>query len=42
VWIAEDKLPSYTMLAEEMLHPLVHEIQMTNKTLFNKFLNECL
>lgn len=34
------RLPSYTQLAEEMLHPLVENIQRGNPELFNQFLQE--
>jgi predicted RNA-binding protein with RPS1 domain len=30
------------MLAEELLHPLIHEIQYRNPELFQEFLQECL
>lgn len=42
VYVNKDNLPSYTILAEEMLHPIVDSIQRMNPELFNSFLNECL
>ena len=42
VWVAKNHYPSYTMLAEEMLHPLIYEIQKRNYQLFKQFLDECL
>jgi predicted RNA-binding protein with RPS1 domain len=42
IYVNEYSYPSYTMLAEELLHPLIHEIQYKNPELFQEFLQECL
>lgn len=42
IYVDKNNLPSYTQLAEEMLHPLVATIQTQNPELFKNFLNECL
>lgn len=42
VQVVDGTLPSYTQLAEEMLHPIMDEIQRYNKELFDQFLQEVL